>query len=151
MRIIRKYPNRRLYDTEQSTYITLEDVRQLVLSETPFQVVDRRTGGDITRSVLLQVISEGENDNAPVFSTEVLQQIIRYHGDALQSMLGEYLKMSVGLFVEQRGRLEEMDTAMSVDSVSLLSDLTKRNIEFWASLFPSDGDMQRDNPEQDPD
>ena len=138
MRIIRKYPNRRLYDTDRSAYITLEEIRKLVIEQVPFQVVDKRTGADITRGVLLQIISEGEDDNSPVFSTEVLQQIIRFHGDTLQQMLGEYLKMSIGLFVEQQDRFVVTDQQTSIDPVALLSDLTKRNIEFWASLFPTD-------------
>ena len=136
MRIIRKYPNRRLYDMERSAYITLEEVRQLVLDKEPFQVVDKRTGGDITRSVLLQIISEGEDDHSPVFTTEVLQQIIRFHGDALQKVLGEYLGMSVALFIEQKSRFQEGDGRSAVEPVALLNDLTKRNVEFWMSLFP---------------
>lgn len=138
MRIIRKYPNRRLYDTQSSTYVTLEEVRQLVLDNIPFQVVDKRTGGDITRGVLLQIISEGEDDSSPVFTTGVLQQIIRFHGDTLQKMLGEYLQMSVDLFIEQKRRFQETSEDSSVDPVALLEDLTERNIEFWRSLFPFD-------------
>ncbi|MBF0460644.1 MAG: polyhydroxyalkanoate synthesis repressor PhaR [Magnetococcales bacterium] len=131
MRVIRKYPNRRLYDTECSTYVTLEGIRQLVLDNIPFQVVDKQSGEEITHNILLQIISEAENDGAPVFSTEVLQQIIRFYGGALQGVLGEYLTRSVGLFVEQQNQLHT-----TIDPVGLLNTLTQKNIEFWASLLP---------------
>ncbi len=131
MRVIRKYPNRRLYDTERSTYVTLEGIRQLVLDNIPFQVVDKQSSEDITRSVLLQIISEAEGDSLPVFSTEVLQQIIRFYGGALQGVLGEYLTQSMALFVEQQSHLHT-----PIDPVALLGDLTQKNIAFWASLLP---------------
>ncbi len=131
MRIIRKYPNRRLYDTERSAYVTLEGIRQLVLDNIPFRVVDKQSGEEITRSILLQIISEEECDGSPVFSTEVLQQIIHFYGGALQGALGAYLTRSVALFVEQQNQLRT-----AVDPVSLLSDLTQKNMEFWTSLLP---------------
>ncbi|MBF0401088.1 MAG: polyhydroxyalkanoate synthesis repressor PhaR [Magnetococcales bacterium] len=131
MRVIRKYPNRRLYDTERSTYVTLDAIRQLVLDNIPFHVVDKQSGEDITRSILLQIISEEEEDGSPLFSTELLQQIIRFYGGDLQGVLGEYLTRSVALFVEQQSRLHA-----SIDPLALLSDLTKQNLEFWASLLP---------------
>ncbi|MBF0095701.1 MAG: polyhydroxyalkanoate synthesis repressor PhaR [Magnetococcales bacterium] len=131
MRVIRKYPNRRLYDTERSAYVTLEGIRQLVLDKIPFQVVDKQTNEDITRSILLQIISESEGGGVPVFSTEVLQQIIRFYGGALQGMLGEYLARSVALFVEQQNQLHT-----AINPVSILSEMTQKNIEFWVSLLP---------------
>ncbi|MBF0185873.1 MAG: polyhydroxyalkanoate synthesis repressor PhaR [Magnetococcales bacterium] len=131
MRVIRKYPNRRLYDTERSAYITLEGIRQLVLDKIPFQVVDKQTNEDITRSILLQIISESEGGGVPVFSTEVLQQIIRFYGGALQGMLGDYLARSVALFVEQQNQLHT-----AINPVSILSEMTQKNIEFWVSLLP---------------
>lgn len=130
MRLIRKYPNRRLYDTERSTYVTLEGIRQLVLDQISFHVVDKQSGEDITRSILLQIISDNETDGSPVFSTELLQQIIRFYDGALHAVLGEYLTRSVALFVEQ----QQMQTI--IDPVALLSDLTKKNMEFWASMLP---------------
>ncbi|WP_130471878.1 polyhydroxyalkanoate synthesis repressor PhaR [Candidatus Magnetaquicoccus inordinatus] len=131
MRVIRKYPNRRLYDTERSAYVTLEGIRQLVLDKIPFQVIDKQTNEDITRSILLQIISESEGGGVPVFSTEVLQQIIRFYGGALQGMLGEYLARSVALFVEQQNQLHT-----AINPVSILSEMTQKNIEFWVSLLP---------------
>ena len=131
MRLIRKYPNRRLYDTKRSTYVTLGDIRQLVVDNVSFQVVDKQSGDDITRSILLQIISEDEGDGSPVFSTELLQQIIRFYGGTLQGVLGEYLTRSVALFVDQHQRLHT-----SIDPVALLGDLTAQNIAFWHSLLP---------------
>ena len=104
-RIIKKYPNRRLYDTTVSSYITLEDVRKLVMSQEEFCVVDARSKEDITRSILLQIILEQEEDGEPIFTQQVLAQIIRFYGDALQGTLTRYLERSFGLFVEQQTNL----------------------------------------------
>ncbi|MFC2971106.1 polyhydroxyalkanoate synthesis repressor PhaR [Azotobacter bryophylli] len=94
VRLIKKYPNRRLYDTRTSSHITLADIRQLVISEEPFQVVDAKTGEDLTRSILLQIIQEAEGDGEPIFSTEMLKGIIRFYGP-FQGMLGSYLEKSI--------------------------------------------------------
>ena len=91
-RIIKKYPNRRLYDTAISSYITLEDVKRLVLEYEKFRVIDAKTKDDITRSILLQIISEEEEQGSPIFTTEVLAHIIRFYGDTLQGMMGTYWK-----------------------------------------------------------
>jgi polyhydroxyalkanoate synthesis repressor PhaR len=132
VRTIRKYSNRRLYDTETSVYITLEGIRQLVLTETPFQVVDKRTGKDITRNILLQIISEQEEQGQPIFSTDVLNQIIRFYGDSLQSqgVLAEYLKQSLDMFMEQQTRLQK-----STDPISVMSQITEQNMKFWNDMF----------------
>ena len=106
-RIIKKYPNRRLYDTEVSRYVTLEDVRHLVLQEVPFQIRDARTNEDLTRSVLLQVIMEQEADGEPMFSEQVLSKIIRSYGDSLHGMMASYLERSLNLFVEQQARVQD--------------------------------------------
>ncbi len=90
-RLIKKYPNRRLYDTKTSVYITLADVKKLVMGGEEFQVVDAKTGEDLTRSILLQIILEEEAAGAPMFSSEVLTQFIRSYGNAMQGMLGAYL------------------------------------------------------------
>src|SRR6476659_8357748 len=102
VRIIKKYPNRRLYDTEISSYITLEDVRQLIVENESFEVRDAKTGDDLTRSVLLQIISEHEDDGQPMLSTELLSQIIRFYGDSLQGFMGSYLERSMQMFLEQQ-------------------------------------------------
>src|SRR5678816_2160478 len=88
VRTIKKYPNRRLYDTEISSYITLEEVRQLVLDNEEFEVRDAKTGDDLTRSVLLQIISEHEETGSPMFTTQLLSQVIRFYGDSMQGFMG---------------------------------------------------------------
>jgi polyhydroxyalkanoate synthesis repressor PhaR len=99
-RLIKKYPNRRLYDTQTSSYITLTDVKQLVLDADEFMVVDAKTNEDLTRSILLQIILEEEANGAPMFSSSVLAQIIRYYGHAMQGMMGSYLEKNVQAFTD---------------------------------------------------
>jgi polyhydroxyalkanoate synthesis repressor PhaR len=99
-RLIKKYPNRRLYDTQTSSYITLTDVKQLVLDADEFTVVDAKTNEDLTRSILLQIILEEEANGAPMFSSVVLAQIIRYYGHAMQGMMGSYLEKNVQAFTD---------------------------------------------------
>jgi polyhydroxyalkanoate synthesis repressor PhaR len=99
-RLIKKYPNRRLYDTQTSSYITLTDVKQLVLDADTFTVVDAKSSEDLTRSILLQIILEEEANGAPMFSSVVLSQIIRYYGHAMQGMMGSYLEKNVQAFTD---------------------------------------------------
>jgi len=99
-RLIKKYPNRRLYDTQTSSYITLTDVKQLVLGNEEFSVVDAKTNEDLTRSILLQIILEEEANGVPMFSSGVLSQIIRYYGHAMQGMMGSYLEKNVQAFTD---------------------------------------------------
>jgi len=94
-RLIKKYPNRRLYDTQTSAYITLADVKQLVLGNESFRVVDAKSGEDLTRSILLQIILEEEAGGAPLFSSPMLAQIIRFYGHAMQGMMGAYLEKTM--------------------------------------------------------
>lgn len=105
MRIIKKYPNRRLYDTETSTYITLADVKQLVLDATPFQVVDAKTSEDLTRSILLQIILELESEGVPMFSADTLKQIIRFYGHAMQGVMGSYLEKNMQFLADMQNRM----------------------------------------------
>ena len=106
-RIIRKYPNRRLYDTSASAYVTLAQVRQLVLERQPFVVHDARTGEDLTRSVLLQILLEEEASGAPMFSESMLAEMIRFYGHAMQGFMGSYLEKSIQAFLEIQARLAE--------------------------------------------
>lgn len=99
-RLIKKYPNRRLYDTQTSSYITLTDVKQLVLDGDDFMVVDAKTNDDLTRSILLQIILEEEANGMPMFSSAVLSQIIRYYGHAMQGMMGSYLEKNLQAFTD---------------------------------------------------
>jgi polyhydroxyalkanoate synthesis repressor PhaR len=106
-RLIKKYPNRRLYDTCTSTYITLVDIKALVLAHEAFQVVDAKSGEDLTRSILLQIILEEEAGGAPMFSSDMLSQMIRFYGSAMQSMMGRYLDSNMKAFVDMQAKLKD--------------------------------------------
>ena len=107
VRVLKKYPNRRLYDTRHSTYITLADVKQMVLAGEDFEVRDAKTGEDLTRSILLQIILEEETAGVPMFSSQTLAQIIRFYGHAMQGMMGAFLEKNLLTFVELQNRLAE--------------------------------------------
>jgi polyhydroxyalkanoate synthesis repressor PhaR len=111
-RIIKKYPNRRLYDTETSSYITLSDVKKLVLEQADFRVEDAKTHEDLTRSILLQIILEEESAGAPMFSSDMLTQIIRFYGNAMQGMMGNYLEKNIKTFIDMQKRLQEQSRQM---------------------------------------
>jgi len=112
-RVIKKYPNRRLYDTETSTYITLTDVQQLVMGSEPFVVRDAKTNEDLTRSILLQIILEEETAGAPMFTEAVLANIIRFYGNAMQSFMGDYLEKNVQTFMDLQVKMAEQSKGMS--------------------------------------
>lgn len=107
VRTIKKYPNRRLYDTQTSTYITLQDVRQLVLDNVRFQVLDAKSGEELTRSILLQIILEAESGGVPMFSSNMLAHIIRFYGHAMQGVMGSYLEKNMQAFVDIQDKLAE--------------------------------------------
>jgi polyhydroxyalkanoate synthesis repressor PhaR len=111
-RLIKKYPNRRLYDTETSTYITLTDVKQLVLAQENFRVVDAKSTEDLTRSILLQIILEEESGGVPMFSSSMLSQIIRFYGHAMQGMMGTYLEKNIQAFIDIQNKLTEQSTGL---------------------------------------
>jgi polyhydroxyalkanoate synthesis repressor PhaR len=106
-RIIKKYPNRRLYDTETSAYITLAEVKELVLQYKEFQVQDAKSGHDLTRAILLQIILEEESGGVPMFTTDMLANIIRYYGHAMQGLMGSYLERSISAFHEAQKRFQQ--------------------------------------------
>ena len=111
-RIIKKYPNRRLYDTETSAYITLAEVKDLVLGYKEFQVQDAKTGEDLTRAILLQIILEEESGGVPMFTEAMLANIIRYYGHAMQGLMGSYLERSIGAFHEAQKRFQEQASSI---------------------------------------
>ena len=115
-RIIKKYPNRRLYDTTTSTYITLAEVKQLVMDSAAFQVKDAKTGEDLTRSILLQIILEEEAGGAPMFTEAVLGNIIRFYGHAMQGFMGTYLEKNVQMFSEIQSKLTEQSKAVTPEA-----------------------------------
>ena len=132
MRIIKKYPNRRLYDTEISSYITIEDVRQLIVDGEDFEVRDAKTGDDLTRTVLLQIITEQEQDGEPILSTQLLSHIIRFYGDSMQGFMGNYLERSVTLFMEQQQQFrQQMGGMLGQTPWTMMNQLTERNMELW--------------------
>ncbi|MBX3696780.1 MAG: polyhydroxyalkanoate synthesis repressor PhaR [Dokdonella sp.] len=134
-RIIKKYPNRRLYDTEISSYITLEEVRQLVVDGEQFEVRDAKSGEDLTRSVLLQIISEHEDRGQPMFTTQLLSQIIRFYGDSLQGFMGSYLEKSLQVFLDQQQQFRsQLNNIMGRTPWSMLNDMTERNMDAWKTV-----------------
>ena len=134
-RIIKKYPNRRLYDTAVSKYVALEDIRRLVVDGVPLRVVDAKTEEDITRSILLQIIVEQEDRGQPILTTELMEKIIRFYGDALQALMSTYLERSVDSFVKQQEALHKhVANLMEQTPVSVLTEVTERNIELWKNM-----------------
>ncbi len=134
-RIIKKYPNRRLYDTEISSYITLEEIRQLVLDGEVFEVRDAKTGDELTRSVLLQIITEYEDRGQPMFTTNLLSQIIRFYGDSLQGFMGSYLEKSLQIFLDQQQQFRsQLNNMLGQTPWSMLNTMTERNVDMWNSL-----------------
>ncbi|MDZ3822157.1 MAG: polyhydroxyalkanoate synthesis repressor PhaR [Pseudoxanthomonas sp.] len=134
-RVIKKYPNRRLYDTAISSYITLEDVRQLVMDEEEFEVVDAKSGEDLTRSVLLQIISEHEDHGQPMFTTKLLTQMIRFYGDSMQGFMGSYLERSLQIFMDQQQQFrDQLGNLLGRTPWSMLNDLAERNMDLWNNM-----------------
>ena len=113
VRTIKKYPNRRLYDTHSSTYVTLAEIKKLVMAASPLVVVDAKTGEDLTRSILLQIILEEESAGVPMFSEAVLSNIIRFYGHAMQGHMGSYLESHVQSFMDWQSKLSESSPALS--------------------------------------
>ena len=131
-RVIKKYPNRRLYDTDTSTYITLSEVKQLVMDSEPFVVRDAKTGEDLTRQVLLQIIAEHEQDGQPMLSTQLLSHLIRFYGDSLQGFMGNYLERSMQVFLDQQQQFrQQMGGLMGQTPWTMLNQLTERNMDVW--------------------
>jgi polyhydroxyalkanoate synthesis repressor PhaR len=112
-RVIKKYPNRRLYDTDASAYITLAEVRQLVMDAEPFVVSDAKTGEDLTRSILMQIILEQEAHGSPMFTAPVLCNIIRFYGHTMQGFMGGYLEKNMQTLVEMQTRMGEQSKALT--------------------------------------
>jgi len=130
-RTIRKYPNRRLYDVANDGYITLADVKQLVLKNVDFEVVDAKSGADITRPILLQIILEEESGATPMFSAEMLAEIVRFHGAAQQTMVGAYMEENVNTLLGIQRKLQE-PTRPAGDSVRLTPDLWQQWMQLQA-------------------
>ena len=132
LRLIKKYPNRRLYDTKTSSYITLADVKQMVLKQEEFQVVDAKSGDDLTRQILLQIILEEESGGAPMFSSDLLSQMIRSYGNAMQGMMGGYLERNVRAF-------QDIQKALQEQSQRVYGDNSRASQDLWAQFMNLQG------------
>lgn len=134
-RVIKKYPNRRLYDTVESRYITLGDIRRLVVERIDFVVIDKKTQADITRSILLQVIAEQEHAGEPVMSRDFLSQVIRTYGGQMQGVVGSYLEQSLKLFnSQQREMRERVKNVVGVDPVDAVNQVAQKNYQRWRAV-----------------
>ncbi len=134
-RVIKKYPNRRLYDTVESRYITLADIRRLVTDKVDFVVIDKKSQEDITRSILLQVIAEQEHTGEPLMSQDFLSQVIRSYGGAMQGFVGSYLEQSLKLLSSQQQQVrEQMRGMVGADAFDSIATLTQQNLERWRAV-----------------
>lgn len=142
MREYKKYPNRRLYDIEQSKYVTIEDIRQIVLKGEMISVADSKTGKDLTRSVLLQIISEQEGEgHEPILTNRVLEQLIRFYGSPEQSVMSRYIEQSIMTFLEHQERYRKRMLDFSdTEPMATMRRALEQNMEFWnrvaTSAFP---------------
>ncbi len=136
-RLIKKYPNRRLYDTKTSTYITLSDVKDLVLQHEDFQVVDAKSGEDLTRSILLQIILEEEAGGAPMFTSDLLAQMIRFYGHAMQGMMGKYMETNIKAFTDMQSKLQDQARSLYGDKNTASQDLWAQFLNFQGPAMQS--------------
>ncbi|RUR31889.1 polyhydroxyalkanoate synthesis repressor PhaR [Vreelandella nanhaiensis] len=151
MRVIRKYANRRLYDTQQSRYVTLEDLRRLIIEEEPFRVEDAKSGEDLTRTILLSIIIEQEqSDNeAEVFSNDLLAQLIRVYDMSSPLPLARYLEQGTQLMLEQQKRLQnQWQQAMRHTPMEFMRELAEENMRFWQKTL-NQTTTARDEDEED--
>ena len=134
-RVIRKYANRRLYDPAESRHLTLDEVRQLIVSGEKVRVEDARSGEDITRSILLQIIVEREEAGRPMLSADLLEQLIRFYGGAMQDFLGNYLERSVSSFVSQQERFQDqLMKLLTENPMSAMAGIAEQNLAAWKEL-----------------
>ncbi len=155
-RIIKKYPNRRLYDTRTSSYITLTEIKQLVMDAAPFVVRDAKTSEDLTRSILLQIILEEEAGGSPMFSTSVLSNIIRFYGHAMQGFMGGYLEKNIQslqdvqtkLAEQSKGLSPEMWTQFMAMQTPMMQGLMSQNLEQSKNLYQQMQEQMQKQTEQ---
>lgn len=135
VRVIKKYPNRRLYDTVQSCYITLADVRSLVIRKIDFVVIDKKSGDDITRTILLQVITEQEQQGEAVMSPDFLSQVIRSYGKVVPGFAANYLEQSMKLFMTHQKNLRiQVKRVVGDDPFAAVAEVAQKNISRWKAL-----------------
>jgi polyhydroxyalkanoate synthesis repressor PhaR len=136
-RVIKKYANRRLYDATGSRHVTLEDIRKMIVAGDKVKIVDDKSGEDLTRAVLLQVIAEQEQFGTPVLSTELLESIIRFYGNPVQEMLTRYMEQSVGALLRQQTVMRaEMAKALE-GPMAPMAEFARQNMDQWTKLQAS--------------
>ena len=136
-RLIRKYANRRLYDAHDSRHVTLDDLRKLIAAGTRIKVIDDKSGEELTRSILLQIIASQEQFGTPVLSTQLLEAIIRFYGNPIQQMLTSYLEQSIGSLLRQQNLMQaEMAKALETP-MAPLAEMARQNMEMWAKMQAS--------------
>ncbi|MEJ2419400.1 MAG: polyhydroxyalkanoate synthesis repressor PhaR [Exilibacterium sp.] len=150
MLIIKKYPNRRLYDTSRSQYINLEDIKRLVIEHTEFQIVDSKSGEDLTKNILLQIISDQENnDNQALLTNTVLKQLIRFYDSDMQLFLRQYLEQSLAVFLDRQETLQGvMKDWVDATPMGVFNQLMEQNLGLW-SKFTGQGPEKSENNEKE--
>ena len=136
MREFKKYPNRRLYDIQESKYVTVADIRKLVLKGEVIRVLDSKTEKDLTRSVLLQIITEQESEgHEPILTNRVLEQLIRFYGAPMQNVVSKYIEQSIKTFLEhEQNYRQRMQDFSPADPMGLMRKALEQNMEFWNRL-----------------
>ncbi len=143
-RLIKKYPNRRLYDTQTSTYVTLADIKELVMASESFKVLDAKTDEDLTRSILLQIILEEEACGMPIFSTQMLQQVIRFYGHSMQGLMGSHLERTMQSFMDMHHKLTEQSKTMTGGGTEAWTQMMNLQNPFMQNLMTNYMDQSKE-------
>jgi len=143
-RLIKKYPNRRLYDTQTSTYVTLADIKELVMASESFRVLDDKTEDELTRSILLQIILEEEACGVPIFSTQMLQQMIRFYGHSMQGLMGNHLERTMQSFMDMQQQLTEQSKSLTGGGTEAWTQMMNLQNPFMQNLMSNYMDQSKD-------
>lgn len=140
---IKKYPNRRLYDTSNSRYVNLDFIKSLVIGHEDFEVVDSKTGDDLTKAILLQIISESEtNEQQSLLTNSLLKQLIRFYGGDMQVFVRQYLEQSMASFLEQQDAVQSaMKNLVEASPLGMFGKLMEQNMDAWTNA------QQKNKPE----
>jgi polyhydroxyalkanoate synthesis repressor PhaR len=150
-RVIKKYANRRLYDATASRHVTLDDLRKLIVQGEKIRVVDDKTGDDLTRQILLQIIADQEQFGQPILSTPTLEALIRFYGDAMQGFMGRYLEQSVAGFVQQQQALQsQLSKMVSGTPLASMADMAQANLAMWQQMQETFASTLRPRPAPPP-
>lgn len=146
-KIIKKYANRRLYDTEASKHVTLNDIRKMIVDGADIQIIEDTTGDDITRPLLLQIIVEQEQTHGqPILTELLLAQLIRFYGNPMQGMMAEYLQKSVSTFLSQQNTVQkQMQTMLSNTPIDTMRELMAQNMKTWDTVFNAAAEKRKDS------